>query len=64
MKDQMCRLELEYDDEKEAVASVLSEISRVKGEAVNIDEYESMSVPQQSFRIIYMAYDDMLVKSI
>ena len=62
VKDQMCRLELEYDDEKEAVAGVLSEISRVKGEAVNIDEYESISVPQQSFRIIYMAYDDMLVK--
>ena len=62
VKDQMCRLELEYDDEKEAVAGVLSEISRVKGEAVNIDEYESMCVPPQSFRIIYMAYDDMLVK--
>ena len=62
VKDQMCRLELEYDDEKEAVADVLSEISRVKGEAVNIDEYESMSVPQQSFRKIYMAYDDMLVR--
>lgn len=62
VKDQMCRLELEYDDEKEAVAGVLSEISRVKGETVNIDEYESMCVPPQSFRIIYMAYDDMLVK--
>ena len=62
VKDQMCRLELEYDDEKEAVAGVLSEISRVKGEAVNIDEYESTCVPPQSFRIIYMAYDDMLVK--
>ncbi len=62
VKDQMCRLELECDDEKEAVAGVLSEISRVKGEAVNIDEYESMCVPPQSFRIIYMAYDDMLVK--
>ena len=62
VKDQMCRLELEYDDEKEAVAGVLSEISRVKDEAVNIDEYESMSVPQQSFRKIYMAYDDMLAR--
>lgn len=62
VKDQMCRLELEYDDEKEAVAGVLSEISRVKGEAVNIDKYESMSVPPQSFRKIYMAYDDMLVR--
>lgn len=62
VKDQMCRFELEYDDEKEAVAGVLSEISRVKGEAVNIDEYESISVPQQSFRKIYMAYDDMLVR--
>lgn len=62
VKDQMCRLELEYDDEKEAVAGVLSEISRVKGEAVNIDEYESGSIPPQSFRMIYRAYDDMLVR--
>ena len=62
VKDQMCRLELEYDDEKEAVAGVLSEISRIKSEAVNIDEYESMCVPPQSFRIIYRAYEDMLIR--
>lgn len=62
VKDQIHRLELEYDDEKEAVEGVLSEISRVKGEAVNIDEYESRCIPPQSFRIIYMAYDDMLVR--
>ena len=62
VKDQMCRLELEYDDENEAVAGVLSEISCVKGEAVNIDEYESRCIPPQSFRIMYRAYDDMLVR--
>lgn len=62
VKDQIHRLELEYDDEKEAVDGVLSEISRVKGEAVNIYEYESRCIPPQSFRIIYMAYDDMLVR--
>lgn len=62
VKDQIHRLELGYDDEKEAVDGVLSEISRVKGEAVNIDEYESRCIPPQSFRIIYMAYDDMLVR--
>lgn len=62
VKDQIHRLELEYDDEKEAVDGVLSEISRVKGEAVNIDEYESRCITPQSFRIIYMAYDDMLVR--
>lgn len=62
VKDQIHRLELEYDDEKEAVDGVLSEISRVKGEVVNIDEYESRCIPPQSFRIIYMAYDDMLVR--
>ena len=62
VKDQMCRLELEFDDENEAVAGVLSEISCVKGEDVNIDEYESRCIPQQSFRIMYRAYDDMLVR--
>ena len=62
VKDQIHRLELEYDDEKEAVDGVLSEISCVKGEAVNIDEYESRCIPPQSFRIMYRAYDDMLVR--
>ena len=62
VKDQMCRLELEYDDENEAVAGVLSEISCVKGEDVNIDEYESRCIPPQSFRIMYRAYDYMLVR--
>ena len=62
VKDQMCRLELEYDDEKEAVAGVLSEISCVKGGAFNIDEYESRCIPPQSFRIMYRAYDDMIVQ--
>lgn len=62
IKDQMCRFELEYDDEKEAVAGILSEISRVKGDAVNIDEYESLCIPGQSFRLIYKAYDNMLIR--
>ena len=62
VKDQIHRLELEYDDEKEAVDGVLSEISCVKGEDVNIDEYESRCIPPQSFRIMYRAYDDMLVR--
>ena len=62
IKDQMCRFELEYDDEKETVAGILSEISRVKGDAVNIDEYESLCIPGQSFRLIYKAYDNMLIR--
>lgn len=58
----MCRLELEYDDESEAVDNVLSEISRVKGDSVSLSAYESMCIPPESFRIIYRAYDDFLIK--
>ena len=62
VRDQMCRLELEYDDESEAVDNVLSEISRVKGDSVSLSAYESMCIPPESFRIIYRAYDDFLIK--
>ena len=62
IRDQMCRLELEYDDESEAVDNILSEISCVKGDSLKLSEYESMNIPPESFRIIYKAYDDMLIK--
>lgn len=62
IKEQLCRLELEYDSEDEAVDNVLSEISRVKGSSIKLSEYESIYIPHESFRIIYSAYDDMLVK--
>lgn len=62
IKEQLCRLELEYDSEDEAVDNVLTEISRVKGSSIKLSEYESIYIPHESFRIIYRAYDDMLVK--
>ena len=62
VRDQLCRLELEYDDETEAVDNVLSEISRVKGNSEKLSEYQSIYIPSESFRIIYKAYDNMLIK--
>lgn len=62
VRDWLCRLELEYDNEAEAVDNVLSEISRVKGNSIKLSEYQSIYIPPESFRIIYKAYDDMLIK--
>lgn len=62
VRNEMNMLELEYDDEKEAVGRVLAEISKVKSEGIGIDEYEAVSCPCQSFRRIYKNYDNMLIK--
>lgn len=51
---------LEYEDEKELVSSLLSEISRVKGECMEVANYYSMNCPQESFIRIYNGYAERL----
>lgn len=51
---------LEYEDEKELVSSLLSEISRVKGEHMQIDNYYSMNCAQEIFTRIYNGYESRL----
>lgn len=60
VRDELCMLELEYDDETEAVNNVLSQISLVKNGQKNIDSYQAAGIPEGSFRRIYKRYMDML----
>ena len=61
IRDKLISFELEYSDENETVNSILSQISKVKNECLNIDEYISTACPYETFRIIYKEYGRMLI---
>lgn len=61
IRDKLISFELEYSDENETVNSILSQISKVKNECLNIDEYISTACPYETFRIIYKEYGKMLI---
>lgn len=52
--------ELEYDDEDDVVTDIIGEISLVKGEMINIDNYYSSSVGEEVFREIYREYHNIV----
>ena len=54
------RMDMEYEDENEFVGNILSEISRVKGELINIANYYSINCGEKEFRYIFNEYDKML----
>ena len=57
VREWLRRLSLEYDDEQEMIGAILSEISKVKGEHINIQEYIARSCPPNSFRKIFTSYE-------
>jgi DNA helicase-2/ATP-dependent DNA helicase PcrA len=63
MKDIIHRLELEYEDEKEFISDLLSEISFVKGSRIDISNYYSLHCSDEIFRTIYMEYNRRLSKA-
>lgn len=63
IRDAAISFELEYPDEKEMVQNILSEISCVKNEKIDINSYEATSCPIETFRIIYKNYEKMLLQS-
>ena len=48
------------EDEKEFISGLISEISVVKGEMMNLDHYYSTSCPSDVFRRIFTAYQSWL----
>lgn len=54
------RESLEYEDEKELVSSLLSEISRVKGDQMEVSNYYSMNCTQEVFTRIYTGYEKQI----
>lgn len=59
-RDYIAKLDLEIDDEKEFIEGIISEISLVKGERVEIEHYYSMNCSEENFKKIYCAYENML----
>ena len=52
---------MEVEDENEFIASILSEISMVKGEMMNLDHYYSKNCSEKLFKNLYQGYQDALI---
>ncbi len=57
VKELMDRLELDVEDENEFVSSILTEISSVKGEMVNLDHYYAKNCSEEIFKRLYQGYE-------
>lgn len=57
------RMKLEYDNEKDFLSGILSEISRVKGDLLDLEHYFSVHCGQEVFQQIYRQYDMALKQS-
>lgn len=51
---------LEPEDENEFAASILSEISSVKGERIALEHYYSKNCPDAVFRQLYAGYEEKM----
>ncbi len=63
LKEIVHRLGLEYEDEKDFITDLLSEISLVKGNRIDLSNYYSISCGDEIFRTIYEQYNQKLRKS-
>lgn len=57
LKDIINKLGLEYEDEKEFIGDILSEISMVKGNRIKLSTYYSTSCGDEVFRSIFNEYN-------
>lgn len=60
MKEIIHRMELEYEDEKDFISDLFSEISLVKGSRMDLNNYYSISCSDEVFRDIYREYEKRL----
>lgn len=63
VKELMERHEVEVEDEADFVSSILSEISMVKGEMLNLDHYYAKNCSEEIFKQLYQGYEEKLRKS-
>ncbi len=63
MKELLDRCDLEIEDEHEFIASVLSEISFVKSEMIDLSHYYSQNCPEKVFQYLYDGYQARLQKA-
>lgn len=62
IREQLDHTDLEIEDEGEFIASVLSEISLIKGELMSLDNYYAKSCSQTVFKELYEGYEGCLRK--
>ena len=60
LKELIAREEIETEDEADFVASVLGEISAVKGEMMDLSCYYSKNCPEEVFKKLYRGYEERL----
>ncbi|MBP1755984.1 MAG: hypothetical protein H6Q59_2382 [Firmicutes bacterium] len=63
MKEIIHHYGLEYDDEKEFISDLFSEISLVKGSRIDLANYYSVNCSDEVFRSIYSDYNHRLKQS-
>ena len=59
----MHKTELDISDENEFVANLISEISNVKGEMLDVAYYYSKNCPEEVFKKIFREYNDTLIRA-
>ena len=60
IKTLLGRCDLEVEDEGEFISSILSEISMVKGEMMDLDHYYAKNCPEEIFKQLYSGYEEQL----
>lgn len=60
IKKIITKYNIEYDNEKDFMAGIISEISLVKGDMLDLNNYYSKNCAQDVFRDIYLEYDKAL----
>lgn len=63
MKNIVHHMQLNYEDEKELIAELFSEISLVKGSRINLDNYYSITCPADVFKRIFREYERILERN-
>jgi len=63
VKEEMDRCSVEVEDEGDFIASILSEISSVKGDMISLDHYYSKNCSEEIFKQLYLGYEDRLRKA-
>ena len=59
-KEIIRQLQLEIDDEKDFISNLISEISLVKGERMDLDHYYSINCSEEVFKKVYQSYQNQL----
>lgn len=62
-KDYLTKARFEAEDEGEFISSLISEISYVKGNRIDLNYYYSQNCPEEWFKRLYGVYQDMLAQT-